>query len=80
VTLTVQSVSYDQVRISVTDTGIGVREEDKANLMLAFGKSEDDESKQLNRQGVGLGLLISNMIVKSLNSQGTGLQFSSRSG
>ena len=35
--------------------------------MIAFGKSETDENKKLNRQGVGLGLLISNMIAKSLN-------------
>lgn len=41
--------------------------------MTAFGKSESDESKNLNRQGVGLGLLISNMIARSLNWENVGL-------
>ncbi len=37
------------LRISVKDTGIGIREEDKSNLMNAFCKSDSDENKKLNR-------------------------------
>jgi K+-sensing histidine kinase KdpD len=59
--------------VQVVDTGIGIKDEEKGSLMIAFGKSESDESKQLNRQGVGLGLLISNMIVRSLSRKNAGL-------
>lgn len=67
----------EHVRVQVVDTGIGIKDEEKGSLMIAFGKSESDESKQLNRQGVGLGLLISNMIVRSLSRRNNGLQFTS---
>ena len=72
----VREIKMD-LHIYVKDTGIGIREEDKLNLMTAFGKSNSDESKNLNRQGVGLGLLISNMITKNLNSDNIGLKFDS---
>lgn len=39
-------------------------EEDKARLFKAFGKANSDESKKLNSSGVGLGLVISNVIAK----------------
>lgn len=48
--------------------------------MKAFCKSESDESKALNRQGVGLGLLISNIIAQSLNKNGTGIKVESTYG
>lgn len=48
--------------------------------MKAFGKSESDESKALNRQGVGLGLLISNIIAQSLNTNGVGIRLESNYG
>ncbi len=64
---------FETLRISITDTGVGIKEEDKGNLLVAFGKSESDENKKLNRQGVGLGLLISNMIARTLNSSNLGL-------
>ncbi len=70
----------NDLQVSVKDSGIGIRDSDKGNLMNAFGKSDSDESKTLNRQGVGLGLLISNMIAKSLNLGNEGLQFRSSYG
>jgi signal transduction histidine kinase len=33
----------------VIDTGVGIREEDQANLFIAFGKGNSDENKYLNR-------------------------------
>lgn len=49
------------------DEGIGIKKEFRNNLFQAFGVAEDHESKALhNPNGVGLGLLISNTIVKTL--------------
>jgi hypothetical protein len=45
--------------------------------MTAFGKLNNGESGSLNEKGVGLGLLISNIIAKSLNEGNIGLLFSS---
>jgi signal transduction histidine kinase len=42
-------IHNETLRVSVTDTGIGIKEEDKGNLLIAFGKSESDENKKLNR-------------------------------
>jgi K+-sensing histidine kinase KdpD len=61
--------------VSVIDTGVGIREEDQAQLFIAFGKGNSDENKTLNKQGVGLGLLISNMIMKTINNSEKGLYF-----
>jgi signal transduction histidine kinase len=46
------------VRVSVTDTGIGIKEEDKEKLFKMFGSIKDEE-KKLNLKGIGLGLVIS---------------------
>lgn len=42
------------------DTGIGIKEEDKPKLFELFGFLES--SKELNTQGIGLGLHISKII------------------
>jgi signal transduction histidine kinase len=46
------------VRVSVTDSGIGIKEEDKEKLFKMFGSIKDEE-KKLNLKGIGLGLVIS---------------------
>jgi signal transduction histidine kinase len=46
----------------VTDTGIGIKEEDKEKLFKMFGTLKDEE-KKLNLKGIGLGLVISKLIV-----------------
>jgi signal transduction histidine kinase len=48
------------ILIKVCDTGIGIKEEDQSKLFKAFGRLDDEYSKKLNSQGVGLGLVISN--------------------
>lgn len=46
------------------DTGIGITPEDQLRLFQAFGKL--DRGMEMNQQGVGLGLMISNMIAERL--------------
>ena len=49
------------LKISVKDTGIGIPEKDKSKLFKLFGFVQETES--LNKNGVGLGLVISDQIV-----------------
>lgn len=50
--------------IAIMDSGTGIRKEDQNTLFKAFGKGDNIENKKYNKQGVGLGLLISNMIAQ----------------
>ena len=52
--------------ISISDTGIGISEENRGKLFKAFEKIDLGEKSVLNAQGVGLGLVISNNLVLSL--------------
>ena len=54
------------IKFSIEDTGIGIKEEDKPKLFKMFGRIEQAHAK-INTQGVGLGLTISNSLVKLLN-------------
>jgi signal transduction histidine kinase len=45
------------LQISVIDTGIGIPKENQGKLFKLFGFLQDD--KQLNVNGIGLGLMIS---------------------
>ncbi|OMJ81575.1 hypothetical protein SteCoe_4006 [Stentor coeruleus] len=55
---------FPQLYIKCKDTGIGMPSEKKSKLFTLFGKLDD--SSIANPQGVGLGLMISNMLVKKL--------------
>lgn len=55
------------LEITVTDSGIGIKEEDQSKLFNLFGFL--DSSKELNTQGIGLGLHISKMIVQQLGGE-----------
>jgi signal transduction histidine kinase len=50
------------MKISVEDSGIGMKEEDLQKLFRFFGMLSS--SKGINRGGMGLGLTISKLIVK----------------
>lgn len=54
--------TYDKVVISVLDTGIGIKAEDKRRLFKLFGTVSN--TRQMNTNGIGLGLVISENIVK----------------
>ena len=55
------------LNISVSDTGIGIKEEDQNRLFKMYGKLEDKES--VNTNGVGLGLMISNTLAGILSGR-----------
>jgi len=67
VTVRENSDELDYLIISVTDTGLGIHEKDMNKLFQMFGKLEDGES--VNKNGVGLGLTISNALAVMLNGE-----------
>ena len=46
------------IKISVTDSGIGVKDEDKPKLFKLFGMLKERGDKKVNTEGIGLGLVI----------------------
>ena len=63
----VKVVMDHYLQVSVIDTGMGIKEEDKSKLFKLFGFVKD--SKNLNSNGIGLGLMISDMIVTKYNGK-----------
>ena len=57
--------SIDMLRVTVRDTGIGIKNEDKGKLFKMFGKLED--TAVINTTGIGLGLSICKQIVQVFN-------------
>jgi CheY-like chemotaxis protein len=55
------------VMFTVEDTGCGIKESDVSKLFQLFGKLENSDSKRVNQTGIGLGLAISQNLVKCLN-------------
>lgn len=53
--------------VEVTDTGIGIRDEDKSKLFDSFRRL--DEEKNRNIEGTGLGIPITHNLLKMMNSQ-----------
>ena len=53
------------IEISVSDTGVGIKQEQMHLLFKMFRKTEDDQSQ--SKHGVGLGLTISDTLVQALN-------------
>jgi len=68
ITVSVQEDPEDSEKLlfKVTDTGIGIKDEDCNHLFQMFGKLQS--SAMINPEGVGLGLVISNSLVKALNN------------
>ncbi len=58
---------FSRVKIAVEDTGSGIKKENFSNLFKLFGKLEQDD-KSVNVGGVGLGLAISQTLVKLINN------------
>ena len=70
----------EYITISVTDTGIGIKEEDQRMLFRMYGKLKDGEN--INKHGIGLGLTISNALAEQLNKniKGQAIEVSSSYG
>ena len=69
------------IRVTVADTGVGIKEEDKDRLFKMYGKSE--EVLGINKNGVGLGLTISDGLAKTLGGmmgENRGIEMESRLG
>ena len=71
-----------QLEISITDSGIGIKQEDMSKLFKLFGKVGGRQSNSINPQGIGLGLTICNNILNKFDSYlqiesvyGTGTKF-----
>ncbi len=56
------------VKFSVQDTGSGIKPEDRPHLFQLFGRIKNKDNQRLNQTGVGLGLTISQNLVKALNN------------
>ena len=54
--------------ISVIDSGIGIEEDDKNKLFKLFGCVKHEKEK-INIQGIGLGLVISKLIVEKFDGK-----------
>ena len=70
VTISVEMVQQQEakyLRLSVTDTGVGIPYEDQDKLFKLFGFVQS--TQQYNKNGIGLGLVISEKIVKKFEGQ-----------
>ena len=61
--------------MSVIDTGMGISEEDIPKLFGLFEKL--DSTKEQNKSGTGLGLMISHKLAKKLSPDGSGIKVES---
>ena len=55
----------DAVRFEIFDTGIGISEQNLANMFKLFGKVSQ-KNKSINKEGIGLGLYITKQLVAEL--------------
>ncbi|CAD8159874.1 unnamed protein product [Paramecium pentaurelia] len=76
ITVSAKLIQTKLIEICVEDTGVGLKPEDKSKLFQPFGKLED--SKNMNTSGVGLGLMISNVLAQKLSGNEEGLQVDSK--
>jgi signal transduction histidine kinase len=59
---------HKHIKMSVTDNGLGIKEQDKDKLFKLFG-SIKSEKKKINTNGIGLGLVISKLITNKYGGE-----------
>jgi len=76
----VKAINRNLVQIEITDTGIGIKKEDMSKLFSEFTHIEYDR-QGINKQGVGLGLMICNYLALKLGpSENAGIRVESSYG
>ncbi|CAD8047893.1 unnamed protein product [Paramecium primaurelia] len=66
--------------ISVTDSGLGIKPENLQQLFQEFSRVDDHANRDVNPNGIGLGLLISNELSKILSYNNEGISVQSEYG
>ncbi len=64
VTLTAQNINEDNVRISIEDNGLGVKQNFQSELFTPFNRLGQENSEI---EGTGIGLVISKKLIESMN-------------
>eukprot|EP00357_Protocruzia_adherens_P016534 CAMPEP_0114978818 /NCGR_PEP_ID=MMETSP0216-20121206/4025_1 /TAXON_ID=223996 /ORGANISM="Protocruzia adherens, Strain Boccale" /LENGTH=763 /DNA_ID=CAMNT_0002340071 /DNA_START=63 /DNA_END=2351 /DNA_ORIENTATION=+ len=62
------SKRVNDIQVQVSDNGIGIKVEDQEKLFLEYGRVVNEETNELNPQGVGLGLWICKRFCDELGS------------
>ena len=67
VLLEIYPVSENEIYFGVTDTGIGIKEEDLSRLFVAFDRMEESRNRMI--EGTGLGLNIASALLRMFSSE-----------
>ena len=68
IAIRVEFLNNEKLRVEVKDSGIGIRDEDQPKLFKMFGSIKDEKNK-INTKGIGLGLVISRLLVEKFGGQ-----------
>ena len=68
VDINIEYLNDDHIKVSVVDRGKGIKQKDRPKMFKLFN-SFKDEKKKVNVDGIGLGLVISRMIVEKFNGE-----------
>ncbi|MBX4191921.1 HAMP domain-containing histidine kinase [Candidatus Parcubacteria bacterium] len=65
VTVTINPAPENTVKLSVTDTGIGIAQDDLNHIFEPFYRADTSRTRRIQKSGSGLGLTIVNEIVRA---------------
>ena len=58
--------TFHKIKITVKDSGLGIKTEDLGRLFGEFSRVQSKEDEMLNEKGVGLGLMLSNQLARTI--------------